>query len=102
MKWMTNGVMFRRGCYECLIARFDDTPAWYTTRAMQTQQSQKSNFKRLGELLGAAKCEVKLMYNEDDTWTEENILVFDFRSSGECKFYTLHEDGSMEPVSLKQ
>lgn len=99
MKWMTNGVAFRCGCYECLIARFDDTPTWYTPRAMQTQQSQKSNFKRLGELLGAAKCEVKPMYNEDDTWTEENILVFDFRSSGECKFYTLNEDGSMVPLT---
>lgn len=93
---------FRRGCYECLIVRFDDTSPWYTPRAMQTQQSQRSHFRRLGELLGAAKCEVKPMYNEEDFWTEENIMVFDFRSSGECKFYTLHEDGSMEPVSLKQ
>lgn len=95
MKWINNGVTYKRGNYECLIAKFDDAPVWFTPRATQTQQTQKSNFKRLGELLDANKCEVKPMYNDSDEWTEENIVVFDFMYSGECKFYHLNEDGSM-------
>lgn len=102
MKWIKNGVTFNRGNYECLIAKFDDTPVWFTPRAMQTQQSMKSNFKRLGEMFEASKCEVKPMYNEADEWTEENIVVFDFMYSGECKFYALREDGAMFPMNFEK
>lgn len=102
MKWINNGVAYKRGCYESLIAKFDDTPVWFTTNAIQTQQSMKFNFKRLGELFEANKCEVKPMYNESDEWTEENIVVFDFMYSGECKFYHLNEDGSMVLINIEE
>ena len=95
MKWNHNGITYRHGCYECLIARYDDTETWFTPRAQQTQQSAKSNFKRLGELFEAKKCEVQLMYNDSDEWTHDNIIVFDFMYSGECRFYHLNENGSM-------
>lgn len=100
MKWIKNGIEFKRGNYEVLIAKFDDTPVWFTLRAMATQQSQKGRFKQLGEMFEASRCEVKLMYNDADEWTEENIVVVDFMYSGECKFYNLNEDGSMNLIKL--
>ena len=96
MKWIHNGVKYERGNHEFLIAKYDDVDVWFTVRAnIITQQSQKSNFKRLGEYLEANKIEVLPMYNEKDEWTKENIVVFDFHSSGECMFWTLQEDGGM-------
>lgn len=102
MKWNNNGIQYKRGCYECLIAKYDESPIWFTPRAQQTQQSQKSNFKRLGELLEASKVEVMPMYGDDDEWTQETIVVFDFMYSGECKFYALREDGAMMPIKIEQ
>lgn len=101
MKWNNNGIQYKRGCYECLIARYDESSVWFTPRAQQTQQSQKSNFKRLGELLEASKCEVMPMYDDNDEWTQNSIVVFDFHYSGECKFYSLLEDGRMIPMDVK-
>lgn len=100
MKWNNNGIKYQRGCYECLIAKFDDVDVWFTPRAMQTQQTMKANFKRLGELLETKVCEVMPMYGDNDEWTQENIVVFDFMYSGECRFYSLHEDGSMTRIEV--
>ena len=101
MKWIHNGVKYERGNHEFLIAKFDDTDVWFTVRAnIATQQTQKSLFKRLGEYLEASKCEVLPMYGADDEWAKENIVVFDFMSSGNCLFWNLNEDGSMVKIDV--
>lgn len=100
MKWINNGVRYERGNYECLIAKFDDLDMWFTLRAQATQQAQKNRFKQLGQLFEAVKCEVLPMYSEDNEWTKNHIVVFDFNYSGECKFYSLHEDGSITPIKI--
>lgn len=101
MKWIHNGVKYERGNHEFLIAKFDDTDVWFTVRAnICTQQTQKSLFKKLGEYFEASKCEVLPMYDENDNWIRENIVVFQFVSSGECLFWNLCEDGSMEKIAV--
>ena len=40
------------------------------------------------------------MYDENDNWIRENIVVFQFMSSGECLFWNLCEDGSMEKIAV--
>lgn len=77
MKWNNNGIKYERGNYECLIARYNDTGYWVCVRADATQQTQKSNFKDLGEFLSASKCEVKHLYDVDDELTETNIILID-------------------------
>ena len=101
MKWINNGIKYERGNHEFLIAKYDDTEVWFTVRAnIITQQSQKSLFKRLGEYLGANKCEVLPMYNDEGEWVKGDIVVFDFMSSGECRFWNLNDDGSMEKIDV--
>ena len=101
MKWINNGVKYERGNHEFLIAKYDETDVWFTVRAnIATQQTQKALFKRLGEYIGASKCEVLPMYDDNDNWTKGNIVVFDFMSSGECRFWRLNEDGSMIKIAV--
>jgi len=78
MKWKTNGIQFRRGCHECLIAQFDRTGVWWSLGAIATQQTMKSEFKRLGEYLGATQCEVKELYGDDNNEVEQNVVSFRF------------------------
>lgn len=93
MKWINNGIQYKRGCYECLIAQFNHCGCWFTLRAMATQQTQKSDFKRLAEYLEdeITVCEVKKLYDDNDNFTvdESEIIVFDFHYDGSCHFYTL-------------
>lgn len=101
MKWIHNGVKYERGNHEFLIAKYDDAEVWFTVRAdIITQQSQKALFKKLGEYMGANKVEILPMYNDTGEWTKEHIVVFDFRSSGECMFWWLREDGAMKKIDL--
>ena len=82
MKWITNGIEFRRGCHECLIARYDGAGCWWALGAIATQQTMKAEFKRLGEYLGASRCEVKKLYDEDDDQTEWDVASFRFTNGG--------------------
>lgn len=102
MKWIHNGIKYERGNHEFLIAQYDDVDVWFTVRAnIATQQTQKALFKKLGEHFEASKIEVLPMYDDNDEWTKENIVVFDFISlNGEYRFWKLHEDGSMEKIKL--
>lgn len=101
MKWTHNGIRYERGNHEFLIAKFDDTELWFAVRAnIATQQTLRSLFKRLGEYFNANKCEVLPMYDDHDEWSKEPIVVFDFMSSGECRFWSLAQDGSMKEINL--
>ena len=99
MKWIHNGIQYKRGCHEFLIAKYDDVDVWFVTRAnIATQQTQRAMFKELGEYMGAEKCEVLPMYDDKDEWTKENIVVFDRNSEGKYLFWELFEDGSMRKI----
>ena len=104
MKWNHNGVTYRRGCYEGLIARYDGKGAWFCNRGLMTQQTMKACFKRLGEYLGASSVEVKPMWNEDDDCTTEtNIVVVDRMSDGSYKVYREPQEGEhWEPVPFEE
>lgn len=78
MKWNKNGIQFRRGCYETLIAQFDGCGNWWTFGGMATQQTMRSMFKRLGEYFGASHCEVKALFDDNDLETEESVVYFRF------------------------
>lgn len=86
MKWNHNGIMYRRGCYECLIAQYDGKGPWYANDCLMTQQTMKSSFKRLGEHLGAQSIEVKPLYDEDDKPTEKTVCAFMRMYDGTYRF----------------
>ena len=101
MKWINNGIEYKRGNHEFLIAKFDDYDVWFVTRAnIITQQSQKKGFKELGEYLEAEKIEVMKMYDDNDEWAKNNIVVYDRNCEGEYSFYNLNEDGSMKKIAF--
>lgn len=101
MKWINNGIEYKRGNHEFLIAKYDDVDVWFVTRAnIITQQAQKSGFRKLGEYLKAEKVEVMKMYDNNDEWTQENIVVYDVDYEGNYKFYNLNEDGSMNKINI--
>ena len=99
MKWNHNGIKYRRGCYEVLIAQFDGKGSWFVNRAMQTQQSMKANFKRLGEFLGASSVEVKKLYDDDDNITETNVIIADRHYDGRYRFYWADHDGNWNLIT---
>lgn len=101
MKWIKNGVEFRRGDYFCLIAKYDTRPEWFTVRAMATQQTQKHNFKALGEYLGASVIEVKEAYDEDDKLVEKDIILFDNMAGYGGGFQFWHANDEMERIGDK-
>lgn len=95
MKWIKNGIEFKRGDYFCLIAKYDTRPEWFALRAMATQQTQKQRFKELGEYLKANVVEVKEAYDEEETLTEKNIILFDNMAAygGGFQFWHTNDEG---------
>lgn len=102
MKWNHNGITYRRGCYETLIAQYDGKGVWFINRGLMTQQTMKSCFKRLGEFLGASSVEVKPMWNEDDSATETNVVVVDRMYDGSYKFYRELKDDHWESIPVEE
>ena len=101
MKWIVqDGIKFERGNKEVLIARFNEDGAWFTLRAQATQQTQKSEFKRLGETLGAKSCEVKKYYDDNDIETETEVIVFMSMYDGSWRFY-VETPQRLEPVDYE-
>lgn len=86
MKWNHNGITYRRGCYECLIAQYDGKGPWYYSMGIQTQQSMKTGFRQLGDHLGAQSVEVKPLYDEEDNLTEKRICSFTKMYNGAYHF----------------
>ena len=88
MKWITNGIKFNRGCYNCLIAKFDNSKMWLTLDAACTVQTAKACFKRLGERFGAKCCEVQEMYSDSGTLIREeaDIVSYYINSDDEYVF----------------
>lgn len=93
MKWNHNGITYRRGCYESLIAQYDGKGPWYANGPLMTQQSMKSCFKRLGDELNAQGVEVKPLYDDDDNATEIEIRVFTRLSDGLYRFHDEYLEG---------
>lgn len=86
MKWNNNGIAYRRGCYEPLIAQFDGKGHWYCNTALMTQQTMKSFFKELGEHLGAERIEVKPLWDENDNPTVTETMDFMKKYDGSYTF----------------
>lgn len=82
MKWNNNGITYRRGCYEVLIAQYDGKGCWYCNIPMMTQQSMKLRFKQLGEHLGAKSVEIKPLYDENEEPTESITTDFEVKYDG--------------------
>lgn len=102
MKWINKeGVKFLRGCYEGLMARYDDTDIWFCMRGLATQQTQKAAFKRLGEYFNANVCEVKNLWDEDGNAVEDNVVVFMRLYSGEYKFY-IETEHDLKPIQIAE
>lgn len=98
MKWNNNGIAYRRGCHEVLVAQYDGKGPWYCNIPMMTQQTMKSCFKALGEWLGAERVEVKPLYDENGNPTERVTKDFMKRYDGSYIFRDgwVTEDGVME------
>ncbi|RGD22780.1 hypothetical protein DW651_03040 [Subdoligranulum sp. AM23-21AC] len=90
MKWNKNGIKFLRGCHEVLIAQYDGKGPWYCNIPIMTQQSMKTCFKELGEYLEAESVEVKYLYDEDDTPTENETMDFMRKYDGTYIFRACH------------
>lgn len=76
IKWITNGVSFRRGNYEPLIARFDNTRCWLSYNACTTASGFRAVIRKLADEYGAKMVEIKYLYDEDDNVTEDDIKGF--------------------------
>lgn len=101
MRWINNGIKYLRGDYECLIAQFNGIGCWFTLRASATQQTQKSEFKRLANYLDdeITICEVKKMYDDNDNLVEHDIIVFDFYYDGSCHFF-VPINGTLSEINM--
>ena len=84
MKWITNGVSFRRGNWETLIAKFDNSKMWLAVGACCTADTFKASIRRLAQSYGASTVEVKPLWDENDRPTEprENVVSFKLLSEG--------------------
>ena len=40
------------------------------------------------------------MYDDNDGWAQENIVVYDVDNEGNYKFYSLNENGSMKRIEI--
>ena len=94
MKWIKNGIEFKRGDYFCLIAKYDTRPEWFAVRASATQQTQKANFKALGEYLNAGAVEIKEACDDDERPVENGVILFDNKSaySGGFSFWKTNDE----------
>lgn len=101
MKWIKNGIEFKRGDYFCLIAKYDTRPEWFAVRAMATQQTQKANFKELGEYLNAGTVEVKEAYGDDEKPVEKNVILFDNMRGYGGGFQFWHTNDENERIGEK-
>lgn len=75
MKWENNGITYKRGNYEVLVARYDDSDFWFMPRALMTQQRAKHRFLELGKAIGAKRVEVREV--GDAKVITNDIVVFD-------------------------
>ena len=80
IKWITNGVSFRRGNYETLIAKFDNSKTWLGLGAYCTTQTFKEEIRHLAQDFGAKVIELKPGFYKDDNGlyyrTEKDVINF--------------------------
>lgn len=86
MKWNNNGITFRRGCHDILIAQYDGKGDWFCNVPMMAQQTAKSCFRELGKYLGAKTVEVKYLFDENDNATVPETTDFLRFYDGSYKF----------------
>lgn len=55
MKWNHNGITYRRGCYETLIAQYDGKGVWFVNRGLMTQQTMKSTIDGIKKHTGGSQ-----------------------------------------------
>lgn len=84
IKWITNDVSFRRGNWETLIARFDNSKKWLMNGSCCTADTFKASIRRLAQEFGASVVEVKYLWNQDEKPTEDRTNVVNYKklSSG--------------------
>lgn len=96
MKWIKNGIEFKRGDYFCLIARYDTRPEWFVVReaviGLATQQTQRGYFKALGEYLNANTVEVKGAYDDDERPVEKNVIAVERTYGGDLVFWATNDE----------
>ncbi len=72
------------GCHKSR-GKYIVTGEWYTLAAIATQQTMRSEIKRLGEFFGLKTCEVKCLYDENDRETEAVVECL-FKHDGMPRF----------------
>lgn len=64
IKWITDGVNFRRGNYQTLAARLNNCNKWVLVGAICSAQAFKSRISRFAQTFGATEVEIKPFYDE--------------------------------------
>ena len=80
IKWITDGVNFRRGNHTPLIAKFDNSKYCLSLRAGCTTATFKADIRRLAQDFEAQEIIIKPAYIEDETGnfhkTENEVIGF--------------------------
>ncbi len=92
LKWNMNNVVAARGNTYACIARFDNSRFWLEVNAITSVQNFKGHIRRIAQLVGAQKVEIKYLHMDDaeGTLTEprENIVLFSDRGGDDYRFFT--------------
>ena len=102
LKWNMNNVVAARGNTYACIARFDNSRFWLEVNAITSVQNFKGHIRRIAQLVGAQKVEIKYLHMDDaeGTLTEprENIVLFSDRGGDDYRFFT----ESIDPVTNRR
>ena len=90
IKWTADGISFRRGNYETLVARLDNCNKWVLVGAICSTSAFKSDIRRFAQTFGSTEVEIKPLYKDDKLTVSPSECVA-FRSYGDGRYYIFRE-----------
>lgn len=88
IKWNTNGISFRRGNYEDLVARLNNCSKFVTVGGVCSADTFKSDIRRFAQTFGATEVEIMPLWDKDtDELTVPMQDVVAFRTLSPGRYY---------------
>lgn len=78
LKWnIEKGITFTRRNWNTLLVKYDVSDYWFTTNYFGWTGTQRETFRRVGKLLGANTCELRMAYDENDNpiVSDEEVMI---------------------------
>lgn len=93
IKWTANGISFRRGNYQDLIARLDNCSKWVAVGAICSTQTFKADIRAFAQKYDASEIEIRPYYDDDGKPTIGRRDVVAIRRLDAERFYIFYYDG---------